>query len=146
PIQPFDDFLRRVLWRAHAMRRRVSATDIPNSGNEIDLTRSSSAKPKNVNGIFRRSTTLCPEASRLSGHYPRFARLPTQLRHDGLAECPLGTAPPSGEWGVRQMHCFVCDANMVLVSVAPDRTMGSGFEHHFFLCSQCRDTERRLVF
>jgi hypothetical protein len=34
---------------------------------------------------------------------------------------------------------------MVLIGVVPDQTMAC-FEHHTFLCSECRDTERRLVF
>ena len=43
------------------------------------------------------------------------------------------------------MRCFVCDADMVLVSVLPDQTMAD-LEHHTFLCSECRDAERRLAF
>jgi hypothetical protein len=45
------------------------------------------------------------------------------------------------------MRCFVCSAEMILVGVAQDQTMAvSGFEHHTFMCSECRDIERRLVF
>jgi hypothetical protein len=36
---------------------------------------------------------------------------------------------------------------MVLVKVVPDDTMAvPGFEHHTFMCSDCSDIERRLVF
>jgi hypothetical protein len=42
---------------------------------------------------------------------------------------------------------MVCGATMTLVKVDPDGAMGvSGFEHHTFICSACRDVEQRLVF
>ena len=45
------------------------------------------------------------------------------------------------------MRCMVCGATMTLVKVDPDGAMGvSGFEHHTFICSACRDVEPRLVF
>jgi hypothetical protein len=45
------------------------------------------------------------------------------------------------------MRCMACGAEMILVGVVPDDTMAvPGFEHHTFMCSACKDTERRLVF
>ena len=45
------------------------------------------------------------------------------------------------------MRCMACGGGMILVNVAQNDTMGiSGFEHHTFTCSECRDIERRLVF
>jgi hypothetical protein len=45
------------------------------------------------------------------------------------------------------MRCLACGAEMILMNVVPDDTMAvHGFEHHTFMCSQCRDVERRLVF
>jgi hypothetical protein len=42
---------------------------------------------------------------------------------------------------------MACDAEMILMKVAADDTMPvPGFEHHTFMCSGCRDVERRLVF
>ena len=36
---------------------------------------------------------------------------------------------------------------MILMNVVPDDTMAvPGFEHHSFMCSECQDMERRLVF
>jgi hypothetical protein len=36
---------------------------------------------------------------------------------------------------------------MVLMQSVPDETMPvPGFEHHTFMCSDCQDVERRLVF
>ena len=36
---------------------------------------------------------------------------------------------------------------MILMNVVQDDTMAvPGFEHHTFTCSDCEDTERRLVF
>lgn len=45
------------------------------------------------------------------------------------------------------MRCLACGAGMILVKVVPDDTMAvAGFEHHTFMCSDCNDIERRLVF
>ena len=45
------------------------------------------------------------------------------------------------------MRCMACGAEMILMNVVEDDTMAvPGFEHHTFMCSECRDTERRLVF
>jgi hypothetical protein len=36
---------------------------------------------------------------------------------------------------------------MILMQAVPDETMPvPGFEHHTFMCSDCHDTEQRLVF
>jgi hypothetical protein len=36
---------------------------------------------------------------------------------------------------------------MILMNVVQDDTMAvPGFEYHTFMCSECRDAERRLVF
>jgi hypothetical protein len=36
---------------------------------------------------------------------------------------------------------------MILINVVQDDTMAvPGFEYHTFMCSKCRDVERRLVF
>src|SRR5207244_9593045 len=49
--------------------------------------------------------------------------------------------------GVRAMRCMACGAEMVLVNVVEDNTISvSGFEHHTFMCSECHDIERRLMF
>lgn len=45
------------------------------------------------------------------------------------------------------MRCLTCGAEMVLMNVVRDETMAvAGFEHHTFMCSGCKDIERRLVF
>jgi hypothetical protein len=45
------------------------------------------------------------------------------------------------------MRCMACGAAMHLMQVQPaESSMGPGFEHHTFECSECKDTERRLVF
>jgi hypothetical protein len=45
------------------------------------------------------------------------------------------------------MRCLACGAQMILMNVVEDSTMTvPGFEHHTFICSECHDTERRLVF
>ena len=45
------------------------------------------------------------------------------------------------------MRCMACDAEMILMNVVQNKTMAiAGFEHHTFMCSECHDTERRLVF
>src|SRR5262249_41650183 len=45
------------------------------------------------------------------------------------------------------MRCLRCGAEMYLAHVAPDNTMPvPGYEHHSLKCSECGDTERRLVF
>jgi hypothetical protein len=45
------------------------------------------------------------------------------------------------------MRCMACGAEMVLMNVVQDDTMAvPGFEHQTFMCSECQDVERRLVF
>ncbi len=45
------------------------------------------------------------------------------------------------------MRCMACGAEMILMNVVEDDTMAvPGFEHHTFMCSECHDVERRLVF
>jgi len=45
------------------------------------------------------------------------------------------------------MRCMTCGAEMVLISTVPDDTMPvAGFEHQTFMCSGCREVERRLTF
>jgi hypothetical protein len=45
------------------------------------------------------------------------------------------------------MRCMACGGEMTLMSVVKDETtLVPGFEHHTFTCSECQDTERRLVF
>jgi len=42
---------------------------------------------------------------------------------------------------------MACGAAMHLMQVQPaESSMGPGFEHHTFECSECKDVERRLVF
>jgi hypothetical protein len=42
---------------------------------------------------------------------------------------------------------MACGGEMILMNVVQDDIMGvSGFEHRTFACSDCQDTERRLVF
>jgi hypothetical protein len=45
------------------------------------------------------------------------------------------------------MRCMACGAEMILMdAVQGDAVAVPGFEHHTFMCSECRDVERRLVF
>src|SRR6266705_1328737 len=45
------------------------------------------------------------------------------------------------------MRCMGCGAEMILMQAVRDDTMAvPGFEHHSFMCSDCHDVERRLVF
>ena len=45
------------------------------------------------------------------------------------------------------MRCTACDAEMILMRVVPDDTLGvAGFEYHAFMCSICHDVDRRRVF
>jgi hypothetical protein len=44
------------------------------------------------------------------------------------------------------MQCLACGAEMRLEQVAGDDMPVPGFEHRTFMCSACRDIERRLVF
>ena len=45
------------------------------------------------------------------------------------------------------MRCMACCAEMILTSVARHDTLPvAGFEYHTFMCSECRDIERRFVF
>jgi hypothetical protein len=45
------------------------------------------------------------------------------------------------------MRCMACDAEMILMRVVPDDTLGvAGFEHHTFMCSACHDVQRHRVF
>jgi hypothetical protein len=45
------------------------------------------------------------------------------------------------------MRCMACGSEMVLMNVVQDDTMPvPGFEHHTFMCSECHDVERRLIF
>lgn len=45
------------------------------------------------------------------------------------------------------MRCMACGAEMILTNVVQDETMAvPGFEHQTFMCSECQDVERRLVF
>jgi hypothetical protein len=45
------------------------------------------------------------------------------------------------------MRCMACGSEMVLMQSIRDDTMPvAGFEHHTFMCSDCNDVERRLVF
>jgi hypothetical protein len=42
---------------------------------------------------------------------------------------------------------MACGADMILMQTVQDDTMAvPGFEHHTFMCSDCHDVERRLVF
>jgi hypothetical protein len=52
-----------------------------------------------------------------------------------------------GNCNPRVMLCMACGAEMILMNVVQDDTMAvPGFEHHTFMCSECRNVERRLVF
>ena len=45
------------------------------------------------------------------------------------------------------MRCMACGGEMILITVIEDVTMPvPGFKHHSYVCSQCHDTEQRLVF
>ena len=45
------------------------------------------------------------------------------------------------------MRCLVCNAEMILMKVVQDDTIAvPGFEMRTFMCSECQDVERRLVF
>ena len=44
------------------------------------------------------------------------------------------------------MRCLACEAEMKLVKVVVEDTMIEGFESHIFMCTSCKDIERRLVF
>jgi len=45
------------------------------------------------------------------------------------------------------MRCFTCGGEMRVAQVAPDKTLPvGGYEHRTLECSQCGDTERRLMF
>jgi hypothetical protein len=45
------------------------------------------------------------------------------------------------------MLCMACGAEMILMNVVQDDAIPVlGFEHHTFMCSECQDVERRLVF
>jgi len=45
------------------------------------------------------------------------------------------------------MRCMACGGEMTLTNAVQDDTMAvPGFEYHTFTCSECQDTERRLVF
>jgi hypothetical protein len=49
--------------------------------------------------------------------------------------------------GVRAMRGMACGAEMILMNVVQDDTMAvPGFEYQTFMCSECQDVERRLVF
>jgi hypothetical protein len=45
------------------------------------------------------------------------------------------------------MRFMACRGELILMNVVYDDTMAvPGFEHHSFMCSECHDIERRLVF
>lgn len=45
------------------------------------------------------------------------------------------------------MRCMRCGAEMILMNTIDDETMAvPGFERHAYMCSECHDTEQRLVF
>jgi hypothetical protein len=45
------------------------------------------------------------------------------------------------------MRCMACGAEMFLVNAIADISMPvAGFERRAYMCSQCNDTEQRLVF
>ena len=49
--------------------------------------------------------------------------------------------------GAHAMRCLVCNAEMILMKVVQDDTIAvPGFEMRTFMCSECQDVERRLVF
>jgi DNA-directed RNA polymerase subunit RPC12/RpoP len=58
-----------------------------------------------------------------------------------------------GSWGVfaanggNWMRCMACGAEMILVKVIEDVTMPvPGFQRRVYMCSECNETEQRLVF
>ena len=44
------------------------------------------------------------------------------------------------------MRCKACDAEMILLNVVQDTMAVPGFKYDTFMCSECHDIERRLVF
>jgi DNA-directed RNA polymerase subunit RPC12/RpoP len=45
------------------------------------------------------------------------------------------------------MRCMACGAEMILVTVIEDVTMPvPGFQRRAYMCSECNETEQRLVF
>ena len=44
------------------------------------------------------------------------------------------------------MRCKACDAEMILLNVVQDTKAGPGFKYDTFMCSECHDIVRRLVF
>jgi DNA-directed RNA polymerase subunit RPC12/RpoP len=45
------------------------------------------------------------------------------------------------------MRCMACGAEMILVKVIEDVTMPvPGFQRRAYMCSECHETEQRLVF
>jgi hypothetical protein len=45
------------------------------------------------------------------------------------------------------MRCMACGGEMILMNVVQDDAMAvTGFEHHTFVCSECQDEERSMVF
>ena len=43
------------------------------------------------------------------------------------------------------MRCKACDAEMISLNVVQDTMPVPGFKYDTFMCSKCRDIERRLV-
>jgi hypothetical protein len=84
---------------------------------------------------------------------PKQVRLVLRVATDEQGRNGLGKAVTGhvngGDRGVSQaaeaMRCMACGAEMILMNVAPDDTVGiRGFKHHTFRCRD--DVERRLVF
>jgi hypothetical protein len=44
------------------------------------------------------------------------------------------------------MRCKACDAEMILLNVVQDTMAVPGFKYDTFMCSECHDIVRRLVF
>jgi hypothetical protein len=44
------------------------------------------------------------------------------------------------------MRCKACDAEMILLNVVHDTMAAPGFKYDTFMCSECQDIVRRLVF
>jgi hypothetical protein len=44
------------------------------------------------------------------------------------------------------MRCKACDAEMILLNVVQDTMAAPGFKYDTFMCSECHDIVRRLVF
>jgi hypothetical protein len=85
----------------------------------------------------------------------RRLRAPAQLKHPVMRVLFLGstTEPPHFRRrlrpviGVRAMDCMACGAEMVLMNVVQDDTIiVPGFEQRTFICCECQEEERRLVF